>query len=39
MKLDLTEMPVVMFKNADNGRINVVYKRGDGHIGWIDYKS
>ena len=39
MKLDLTEMPVVMFKNADNGRINVVYKRNDGHIGWIDYKE
>lgn len=39
MKLDLTEMPVVMFKNADSGRINVVYKRPDGHIGWIDYKA
>ena len=39
MKLDLTDMPVVMFKNADSGRINVVYKRPDGHIGWIDYKG
>ncbi len=39
MKLDLTEMPLVMFKNADSGRINVVYKRPDGHIGWIDYKE
>jgi ribosomal subunit interface protein len=39
MKLDLTEMPVVMFKNADSGRINVVYKRPDGHIGWIDYQG
>ncbi len=39
MKLDLTEMPVVMFKNAESGRINVVYKRSDGHIGWIDYKG
>ena len=39
MKLDLTEMPVVMFKNADSGRINVVYNRPDGHIGWIDYKG
>ena len=39
MKLDLTEMPVVMFKNADSGRINVVYKRPDGHIGWIDYNE
>ena len=39
MKLDLTDVPVVMFKNADSGRINVVYKRNDGHIGWIDYKG
>ena len=39
MKLDLTEMPVVMFKNSDSGRINVVYKRPDNHIGWIDYKG
>jgi ribosomal subunit interface protein len=39
MKLDLTEAPVVIFKNVDSGRINVVYKRNDGHIGWIDYKE
>jgi ribosomal subunit interface protein len=36
-KLDLGDLPVVMFKNADTGRVNVVYKRRDGHIGWIDY--
>ena len=36
-KLELGDLPVVMFKNADNLRINVVYKRSDGHIGWIDY--
>ena len=39
MKLDLADVPVVMFKNADSGRINVVYKRPDGHTGWIDYKE
>lgn len=39
MKLDLTDVNVVMFRNADSGRINVVYKRPDGHIGWIDYKE
>ncbi|MDR1289427.1 MAG: ribosome-associated translation inhibitor RaiA [Holosporales bacterium] len=37
MKMDLTGLPVTMFKNSDNGRINVVYKRPDGHVGWIDY--
>lgn len=38
-KLDLGDLVVVMFKNVDTGRINVVYKRPDGHIGWIDCKS
>jgi hypothetical protein len=37
MKMDLTRLPVTMFKNSENGRINVVYKRPDGHVGWIDY--
>ncbi|MTI43822.1 ribosomal subunit interface protein [Roseibium hamelinense] len=36
MELDLTEAPVVMFKNAANGGVNVVYRRPDGNIGWID---
>ncbi|MDR0640738.1 MAG: ribosome-associated translation inhibitor RaiA [Holosporales bacterium] len=37
MKMDLTGLAITMFKNSENGRINVVYKRPDGHIGWIDY--
>lgn len=36
MELDMSEAPVVMFKNAANGGINVVYRRADGNIGWID---
>ena len=36
MQLDLTEQPVVVFKNAAHGGISVVYRRRDGHIGWID---
>jgi ribosomal subunit interface protein len=36
MQMDLAEKAFVIFKNASNGRINVVYRRGDGHIGWID---
>ncbi len=36
-KLELGDLPVVLFKNSDNMHINVVYKRPDGHIGWIDY--
>lgn len=36
MQLDLAEQPAVVFKNAAHGGINVVYRRRDGHIGWID---
>ncbi len=36
MELDLSEAPVVMFKNAANGGMNVVYRRADTNIGWID---
>ncbi|MEQ1929636.1 MAG: ribosome-associated translation inhibitor RaiA [Parvularculaceae bacterium] len=36
MQLDLAESPVIVFKNAAHGRVNVVYRRRDGHIGWID---
>lgn len=36
MKLDLTDNPVVVFTNAGNGKTNVVYRRTDGNIGWID---
>jgi len=36
LDLDLTDAPLVMFRNAGNGAINVVYRRQDGNIGWID---
>jgi hypothetical protein len=36
LQLDLTEAPVLVFRNAANGEINVVYRRRDGNIGWID---
>ncbi len=36
MQLDLTDRPVVVFTNAANGQTNVVYRRADGNIGWID---
>lgn len=39
MQLDLAETPVIVFKNAAHGRLNVVYRRRDGHIGWIDPAS
>jgi ribosomal subunit interface protein len=36
MQMDLAELPVLMFRNSGNGHLNVVYRRPDGHIGWID---
>jgi ribosomal subunit interface protein len=36
MRLDLAYQQVLMFKNCKNGAFNVVYRRPDGHIGWID---
>ncbi len=34
--LDEAACPVVVFRYAENRRINVVYRRADGNIGWID---
>ncbi len=36
MQLDLSEQPAIIFKNAAHGGLNVVYRRRDGNIGWID---
>ena len=36
MQLDLMETPALVFRNSAHGEINVVYRRADGHIGWID---
>ena len=35
-ELDLTGAPVVVFEHAGSGRVNVVYRRRDGAIGWLD---
>lgn len=35
MQLDLSELPVLIFKNASSGELNVVYRRTDGNIGWV----
>jgi ribosomal subunit interface protein len=36
MQMDLADQPFVVFRNASHGEINVVYRREDGNIGWID---
>ncbi len=36
MELDLSDAPLVLFRNAGHGGLSVVYRRSDGNIGWID---
>ncbi len=36
VELDTKDTPVFVFRSAANGEVNVVYRRSDGNIGWID---
>ena len=36
MKMDLQNLPALVFINNKNKRLNVVYHRKDGNISWID---
>jgi ribosomal subunit interface protein len=36
MRMDLANQTVLMFRNSSTGGLNVVYRRADGNIGWID---
>jgi ribosome hibernation promoting factor len=38
-ELDMTGAPVIVFRHAVHGGINVVYRRRDGHFGWVDPQS
>jgi ribosomal subunit interface protein len=36
MRMELADQPVLMFRDMNSGVLNVVYRRPDGQIGWID---
>jgi ribosomal subunit interface protein len=36
MQLELGHGPFLVFRNEGHGGVNVVYRRDDGNIGWID---
>lgn len=36
MQLELQDVPALMFRNAGHEGLNMVYRRHDGHIGWVD---
>ena len=35
-ELDLSGVPFLVFRHSANHHVNIVYRRADGHIGWID---
>lgn len=36
MRLELSGLPAMMFRNAQHKGLNMVYMRADGNIGWVD---
>ncbi|MGO8916542.1 MAG: ribosome hibernation-promoting factor, HPF/YfiA family [Stellaceae bacterium] len=36
MRLDLAELPALLFRNSAHGTLNLVYRRRDGNVGWVD---
>ena len=39
MQMELANKPVLVFRNEKHNGVNVVYRRDDGNIGWIDPRS
>jgi ribosomal subunit interface protein len=36
MRLDLADLPALMFRNSAHGNLSLVYRRRDGNVGWVD---
>ncbi len=36
MELDLTGAACIVFQHGGNGRVNIIYRRADGNVGWVD---
>lgn len=36
MRMDLEDLPALMFRNRSHDGLNMIYKRPDGNIGWVD---
>ncbi len=39
MQMELANVPVLVFRNEKHSGVNVVYRRDDGNIGWIDPRN
>ncbi|MDP6604460.1 MAG: sigma 54 modulation/S30EA ribosomal C-terminal domain-containing protein, partial [Rhodospirillales bacterium] len=36
MRMDLANQSALMFRNSAHGGLNMIYRRDDGNIGWVD---
>lgn len=36
MRMDLSGQAAMLFRNPKNGRLNMIYRRADGNIGWVE---
>lgn len=36
MRLDLSGLPALLFRNRGHGGMNMIYRRPDGNVGWVD---
>ena len=36
MQMELAGAPLLVFRNEKNGGVNIVHRRDDGNVGWID---
>jgi ribosomal subunit interface protein len=39
MRMDLADQPALLFRNRAHGGLNMVYRRQDGNVGWVDPAS
>ena len=39
MRMELADLPALMFRNSAHGGLNMVYRRSDGNVGWVDPKG
>jgi ribosomal subunit interface protein len=39
MQMEISSAPVLVFRNEKHNGVNVVYRRDDGNIGWIDPRN
>jgi ribosomal subunit interface protein len=36
MELDLSGAACIVFQHGSSGRVNIIYRRADGNVGWVD---